>query len=189
LNLAEYLGLPSHSSLSRLPSWCVAYPWAEVGPHAMKRWLPSRIARQRKAAGFDIPRYWSKNKIMEFASKNAAVAQFTQFQSLLSSIATRGFLNHCNRRDPLSVDKLRDGNEEVWVIHSGFHRTCVASALELTEIHAEYRLVVDRRNVKFWPQVVNGSFTEHEALSVFDSLFFANLLPRTKDFLDSSPNA
>ena len=185
LNLAQFLGLPSKSALSRLPSWCASYPWATIGPREMKRWLPKRLAKIRRKSGFRIPASWGGKKIMAFEAKISGQVQLAQFQKLLTSVETNGFSEARNLEDPLNVDLLRRGEDECWVIHSGFHRTCVATAIGMAEIPAEVRLVVDRSQVNAWPQVKSGSFTVSEALNVFDALFSAQPLLRTKSLLQS----
>lgn len=118
---------------------------------------------------------------MDLEASQSGQRNYQQFADLIESVSTRGFSLEVNAKDPLLVDVLEDGNESVWSLHSGFHRTATLSALGHTYLYAGRRLVVKRENVSTWPQVVSGDFSESEALQVFDSFLEARLLPWMKD--------
>ncbi len=183
VDVAQYLGLAPSSRLASLPAWCIAYPWSEIGPFEMASWLPSRIAKIRRGQGARIPWHWSAKQIMDFESRYSHSAHLLQFQELLDSVSTSGFRRDCNPQDPLMVDLLSDGHKKAWTIHSGFHRTCVATAIGLEEFHVEFRAEIRRQDVNQWPQVANGAFMRSEALAVFDSLMEARLLDHSEKIL------
>lgn len=96
--------------------------------------------------------------------------EVSRLSRLVASVKSRGFIRF-NPRSPLQVSAFRRADQYKWVINSGQHRFAVAAAFGVEWVPAMVTDVVRRDDARYWPQVVNGIFTEAGALSVFDRIF------------------
>ena len=91
---------------------------------------------------------------------------------LLSSVRRRGF-SPAFFEGPLKVTGLRRGDNYRWSTESGQHRFAMAGAVGLNTVPARVLGIVRREDARYWPQVVNGTFTVAGAEKVFDRIFDA----------------
>jgi len=91
---------------------------------------------------------------------------------LLSSVRRRGF-SPAFFEGPLKVTGLRRGDSYRWSTESGQHRFAMAGAVGLNTVPARVLGVVRREDARYWPQVVNGTFSVAGAEKVFDRIFDA----------------
>jgi hypothetical protein len=91
---------------------------------------------------------------------------------LLSSVRRRGF-SPAFFEEPLKVIGLRRGDIYRWSTESGQHRFAMAGAVGLDTVPARVLGVVRREDARYWPQVVNGTFSIAGAEQVFDRIFDA----------------
>jgi hypothetical protein len=91
---------------------------------------------------------------------------------LLSSVRRRGF-SPAFFEAPLKVTGLRRGDIYRWSTESGQHRFAMAGAVGLDTVPARVLGVVRREDARYWPQVVNGTFSIAGAEQVFDRIFDA----------------
>lgn len=96
--------------------------------------------------------------------------EVSRLSRLIASVKSRGFVAF-DPRNPLQVSAFRREGEYRWVIASGQHRFATAVAFGVEAMPAMVTDVVRREDARYWPQVVNGHFTEAGALSVFDRIF------------------
>lgn len=170
-SVASFYGLGPKSLLNRFPAWAHVLPWAERGPGEMMRWLPPRIRRNRNMHGAKIPRWAGRKKIMDIDSRASTHSHGKQFFELAEGMHSEGIWARCNLEDPFRVWLLTRGKATRWLVYSGNHRIAAVAANGLQSVHAELQARVNEKDVAQWSNVANGSFTEGEALAIFDNLW------------------
>lgn len=186
-SVATFYGLTEASVLNRIPAWAHVLPWGERSPKEMMSWLPPRIRRNRNLHGAKVPRFKTRNQIMKIDSLFSAESHGKQFFELSSSMFSDGAWAVCNRDDPFKVWLLERAGETRWIVYSGNHRIAAIAANNISTVHAELQGRVIEQEVNDWPNVKNSSFTEAEALSIFDNLWDGNLQKNTAEMLATLP--
>lgn len=186
-SIATFYGLPESSPLHRFPAWAHVLPWGERSPKEMMRWLPPRIRRNRNFHGARIPAWRGRAKIMRLDSLASTDSHGKQFFELSKAVCSQGFWDKCNLEDPFRVWLLARGEETRWLVYSGNHRVAAIVANGLQSVHAELQARVVEEDVSRWPNVANQSFTEDEALKIFDNLWNGVLNESTARMISSLP--
>ena len=184
-NVATFLGLTPSSNSRRFPAWATALPWHSTSARANTFLIPKATRRQRRNQDFPLPRLLHGKGLMEFDALASAIIHATQFWELHQSISVNGFDPSLNDLDPLTAQVLRAGNVTVWVPFSGFHRTVIGSVLGLESLPFRVRSVITESEVSDWPNVRNGSYSELEAMHVFEMLCEGQLLPNHQKIMAS----
>jgi len=104
--------------------------------------------------------------------------------TLLSSVRRRGF-SQAFFEGPLKVTGLRRGDRYRWSTESGQHRFAMAGAVGLESVPARVVGIVRREDARYWPQVVNGTFTAAGAEKVFDRIFDARPATVCQSWIES----
>jgi hypothetical protein len=107
--------------------------------------------------------------------------QVARLHQLWQSVRSRGF-QPFGRDAPTKVIALRKHGEYRWMIAEGQHRFALGAALGVESIPAMVTSVIRREDVAFWPQVINGTFTEKGALDLFDRVFEGRPAPVTENW-------
>lgn len=186
-SVASFYGLGPNSRLNRFPAWAHVLPWAERSPSEMIRWLPPRIRRNRNLHGARIPLLAGRKRIMRLDSTTSTASHGKQFFELSSAMHSEGFWVRCNVEDPFRVWLLRRGKATRWLVYSGNHRIAAVAANGIYTVHAELQAVVDERDLRRWSNVANGSFTEDEALTIFENMWDGVLNESTAQMIASLP--
>lgn len=85
------------------------------------------------------------------------------------SLKAQGF--RPSDRHPLEVVGLRWDGDYRWLAMRGRHRFAACAAWAIDSVDARVTKVIRREDVRAWPRVVSGAFTQEGALRVFDRLF------------------
>lgn len=168
----QVLQLPANSNFSKkLPSWAALPPWEEKTIAEFKAWYPKAVRRNRASNGLPIPWYLNDAKALQFDQERNGPSHANQYWNLLKSVSERGFDESINTEDPVLVVELNNGFDLRWLIHSGNHRIAVLSALGLLSVSAERKYRVSREDCLSWRNVAVGTYSEQEALTIFDRTF------------------
>lgn len=89
---------------------------------------------------------------------------------LYESFAKNGFVP-IQRGNPLQVGALRNGEDYRWTIYHGQHRFALAAAAAIKTVPAQIVLLVRRDDARFWPGVIDGTYTQAGALEYFDRIY------------------
>lgn len=151
---AEWLGLSPDHRLSQLPKWGAVFPWTARTPEARLQ----AIGEEREL----------NNKRLEEVIRISAL----KLDYALKQISKNGFRRSNYPDGDIKTTVLfKDSKSWRWLILGGNHRAAAVSALCYDEIPIRVNSVVRRDDVKFWPNVASGLYTENDALKVFDRFF------------------
>jgi hypothetical protein len=144
------------------PLW--QYPWAS-------KFDPSYNA-------FDMEPSLIPDIITHFSKKGIPVKiienEFAALKAAYHSIANEGYQPH--KYGYAEVLCLKNGEKTSFILLDGNHRVGALSALGFKHVEAllYMRNVINRKDVKKWPGVKNGFYTEEDALKIFDVYFSGN---------------
>lgn len=105
-------------------------------------------------------------------SKGVGELEYRRHVNTHQSIIKNGYLSYMHGH--LMGQFLVSENDWVWVCHKGNHRYASLMALGLEHIPVAFSskpgssVIVHRNDVKLWPNVSNGLFSQTEALQIFD---------------------
>lgn len=175
-SVADLLGI-SASPISNQPAMSAVMPWWNKDPQQRLQ----QVAEQR-------PSGWLGKEAIKLGissaddfgwqyfgpvSEKLGLLEFERQRQVYDSIAKRGY----KPRSHLQVhgEFLVDGNDWVWVNLGGKHRVNALLAQGNDTVIAAAKgkygsIFVRRSEVASWPNVVNGWYTEEEALQVFDRI-------------------
>lgn len=102
-------------------------------------------------------------------SKKKLELEVQRVVALDQSLKAKGY--RADARHPLEVVGLRSGREDRWLAMRGRHRFAACAAWGIDSVEARVTKIIRREDVRVWPRVVSGTFTEAGALQVFDRLF------------------
>ncbi|MEW6655181.1 MAG: ParB/Srx family N-terminal domain-containing protein, partial [Bacteroidota bacterium] len=95
-----------------------------------------------------------------------------RIEYVLKQVYNKGYMRwNSSEGDVRATALVNESGEWRWLITAGNHRASAASALGYEEIPIRVNLVISRTHVKYWPHVVNGLYSEEDALKVFDNYF------------------
>ncbi|WP_143962366.1 ParB N-terminal domain-containing protein [Litoribacter populi] len=105
-------------------------------------------------------------------TKSFGKVTFQRFTGLYDSIKENGFEPEKMGGHITGKLYVRDGSDYRVAVSGGKHRMTVLQALGFTNVPIQLStIVVKREDVKYWPNVRNGNYTEEEALAYFDRIF------------------
>ena len=188
-NAAEWLGFKS-SQLSRMqvePAWNSLLPWENVDLE-MKRQERSICATQdneEHGAYIGIESGWRNFGPI---NKDVLDVEIKRLKNLCTSINNKGFLRTPPHGDVGAIVLMKDDSSWRWVVENGGqHRAAVLSALGYNKIPIKVWKIIEERDVKIWPNVLSGIYSEAEALMIFNRIFSAEIpdvLSPWQDYID-----
>jgi len=154
------------------------YPWSPLTPQEVRDFTIDDIRREN-----DLFRF-SSNESLDLAnvSDRKVRIETERLLSLKESIKKNGFQQQ--NEDVLGCFVLVNGNKWKWYVQGGQHRAAVLASLGYHEMPVYVRQIIRREDVCFWPNVQFGTFTEKQALAVFDRLFDAEPPPVADDWIE-----
>ena len=167
LTAADILGIPSNENLRKYPSWCVVLPWESINLEQMHNIHPKNFRINRSELSDSSI---SKNhKNFTFYSRENAYSQIIQTKKLWESINAIGV----QPLKPLpSAIILIDGSSWRWFMTtSGNHRAYLSKIYGCSYLSVRVHSFVCKQDAWNWPNVRNGTFSPHEAIEVFESIF------------------
>lgn len=172
-NAAERLGLSSEDcpQLSSIPPQVLLLPWHTDTVQQIVAWKSKeRPAIREYGSPVDAP-YSLGYKFFGPSSPELVLHEASRLHRLLASIQATGYLRIKTGRDP-SCHAMYIGGEWRWVVGKGEHRVAVLAALGWAVIPIRISQIVRREEVKVWPNVRSGVFSEEIALKIFDNYFY-----------------
>jgi hypothetical protein len=187
----EWLGLDISpgNKLAQSPPWAAVFPWrartleSYQQAYEMAALKENNIV-QTSTAPLDITKGWL---FCGPCSSEKIRIEALRINYVLKQISKEGFRRSNQPEGDVKATALVDNSDRWrWLITAGNHRASAASALGYDEIPIRVNLVIRRGDVKFWPNVVNGLYTEAQALKIFDQYFDAVTPPVTNHWLLST---
>jgi len=179
---SEVLGLPERDApgLIGVPPIGYVLPWWEQDVSEMTRGRARALEYVGMRYGFSTTAD-SGHTFFGPVGSSKLELQVARLHRLWESVRSRGF-QPFGREAPTKVVALRKDGEYRWMIAEGQHRFALGAALGVESIPAMVMSVIRREDVAFWPQVINGTFSEKGALDFFDRLFDGEPAPVTQSW-------
>ena len=172
--MIEYLHLDKveNNTLNELPASGAFFPWQDRNP-------VKRVAERVKEIEKDNKEHKSKLDTDDGDSFYGPVSlekgqlEYNRLIKTYNSIVTHGFKVDLKGTNNIGAVILENDHQYRYLINPGQHRVAALSALNYQDITLQVNknLIVRRSEVSYWPGVVNGYFTEIEALKIFDRIF------------------
>lgn len=101
------------------------------------------------------------------------IVEFNRLARVCESIMGKGFEREDKDTDGIKGYLLRRDEDYRVMIYGGHHRTAALSALGFQKIPVKLRtnFVIDEKDVKYWPLVSSGVWSETTALEYMNNLF------------------
>ena len=173
-NAAERLGLSSKDcpQLSSVTPRVLLLPWQADSVQQLVAWT-SREHRAIPEYGAPVEAPYSLgNKCFGPSSPELLLHEASRLQRTLASIQETGYVRHDGRGGDPDCHALYINDKWRWVVGRGEHRVPVLAALGWASIPIRIGNIVRREEVKAWPNVRSGLFTEEIALKIFDDYFY-----------------
>lgn len=173
-NAAERLGLASEDCprLSSIAPRVLLLPWHTDTVAQIVAWKSQERPAIREYGAAVEPPNSLGNKFFGPSSPELVLHEATRLYRTLTSIQEQGYL----RNDSLDGDPrclaMYVGDDWRWVVGKGEHRVAVLAALGWRDIPIRIGRIVRREEVKVWPNVRSGVFSEEAALRVFDNYYY-----------------
>jgi hypothetical protein len=179
-NAAEKLGIDTEATLlSEYPAWAAVNPWDSQNMKENFIQFPHAVKRNRSANGLSIETN-DPEEIMRIDQDLSLPSHAMQYSTLTEKIKKNG-LRYGDRYGYVTAEILVKNDKVRWKPGGeGNHRAAVAAALGYESIPVLVTKVIHAGDIKFWPNVLNGSFSESSAKIIFENIFNA----KPPDFQD-----
>lgn len=181
---ASFLGLTDDEApvLASHPPWASSWPWdpMDIAVRAeLRREVVSRENYRAIGKKVSIDSGW---KFCGPVSDQKLNIELKRLEGLFQEVKVNGFQRHNGVDGDIAITVLCTPNGEWrWHVLSGHHRFTVMSIMMKETITARVMQFVRRDEVKYWPGVVNGTFSMQSALKIFDRSF--DCLPRSNSHI------
>lgn len=175
--VAEYVGAESSPMLAEWPAYAYVAPWWAIEP--MERVRAKQRAYFSEAAwiGWKNSGPATPTLIRQEAQRLIAVKQ---------SISSHGYLSRRGRDGDVRAEwLLSKGHPPRWLIQRGDHRAAVAFSCGITTIPVRILGCIRESDAPFWPNVKNGLWSLHDALTFFRRVARGEMPPNTTGWLKS----
>lgn len=177
---AQWFGLNVNSKFNEVKPWGAVFPWRARSIDSYQHAYENAAINENLSCNINsgIELGWLFNGPVSEIKIDIEVKRMIY-------VIKQILLNGYQRNDGLEGDAnatilVNNNNEWRWILTGGNHRASASSAIGLKQIPIRINLVIRRDEVAFWPHVINGNFTIQEALSIFDSYYFAKPLIDTR---------
>ena len=173
-NVADLLDIePNNGEKFRdYPWWAEVKPWDNRTLDDKLKHYAYEVKKNRAQNGMHIVSN-DPNEIMKDDFENSISSHSMQYAKLTEQIKRNGFkyggdYGYVDAEIFIVNNKIRwkPGGE-------GNHRVVVASALGLKSIPVLVTKIIRLDELKYWPNVVNGSFSKDQAARIFYNIFDA----------------
>lgn len=167
--LGSFMGCDKSSNLSRLPPLAANVPWrggVSLGV-AVKR--VKVIAEENKREGVTDGHTDKSWQICGPCSEQKVRIEMARLTKVYNSISRRGYLLR-QGDDFIGADILLDGSNITIYVTDGQHRLAALAAAGWEQVPLRILRIVQKRTIREWPGVIDGSFTQIEAQQIFDNL-------------------
>lgn len=167
----EVLGLPNSSQLKRYSSLSAVMPWEPISPINKDSQRKSAMQRDAGEHGMQMKKFegwigWGP------VTEQIGELQMYRLTKVVSSIKKYGYKPGLGEHSHIVGRIISHGGDYRCLISPGNHRACALAYLNYENVEIEINQpIVRRAEVRYWPNVRNSTFTESEALEVFDRVF------------------
>jgi hypothetical protein len=134
--------------------------------------FPKSVKVDRAKNGFFI-KSDDPNIIMKEDEINSLPSHVNQYVKLINSIKKNGYIPHL-KNSFIEVEILLKGDKFCWKPSGeGNHRSTVVASLGYKTIKALVVKIIRFEDIKYWPNVINATFSEEEAKIIFNRFFDA----------------
>ncbi len=172
-NSAQRLGLIAGEVplLDQAPPWVIVYPWQNIPVDEAIRLKNRETLDENQRDGVDLDA-WQGGASYPLASEVKLESEAKKMLELLTSIRKSGYQINEDPQNGIGAKLLvNESADVVWCISGGFHRCCVLAALGYRNVPATVSAIIHRKQVRKWPLVKTGLFSEKTALKLFDNIF------------------
>ena len=175
LTSADIVSLSLNKTLSKYPAWALVLPWEPQTIEDKFHKYIDTFVENRSANGFSVNSIDLNSDINSLLySYLGASTQVYQTHKLYRSFKKYGILNTTEL--PI-VDILVDDSKWRWMMScSGNHRAYILFHMGYDSFQSRIGRVINKKNAKSWPNVINGLYTIYEAEYIFD-MAFEGLVP------------
>jgi len=171
-NAAEVLGLDKTDApeLFEKEPWVAVHPWENRTIEQVENNRPNQTFKENKknGANIGIDEGWHLFGPVSEDKLNVEVERLVELLNKFENIEYKAYQNRNNITATILIDDKK--SQLKWVVYDGQHRTSILSALDYHYIPVLVDKIVSRKNVKYWPGVKAGDFTEKTALKIFDKI-------------------
>lgn len=174
-DLFDFYGLKKSSNtiLKKYPFWSNILPWDNINIRDQFKYFPLSVKADRIRNGLNI-KSDSISEIMRIDEQYSASSHVNQYISLLTSIKNKGYILD-NDNNYIEADILIKGNDYRWKVSGeGNHRAIILSTLGYIHAPCKVIRIIRFNEAKYWPNVINGTFSIREAQIIFSRFFNAN---------------
>lgn len=164
---------PNNSdNLKNYPWWSLVNPWDNDTFDNKIKYYPLSVKRDRQKNGMKINSI-NPNEIMKEDLEHSLPSHAKQYAELTEKIKHNGFKTG-SVYGYINAEIFCVDNNYVWKPGGeGNHRLAAAAALGLKKLPVIITKIVRLEDLKYWPNVERGLFTEDQASKVFYSIFNA----------------
>ena len=173
-DLLDLFGLNSNTNkkLSSYPVWSAILPWDSLTIEEKFLNFPESVKVDRAKNGFFINSD-DPETIMKEDEINSLASHVSQYVRLINSIKKNGYIPDC-KNSFIEVEILVKNEKFCWKPNGeGNHRSTVVASLGFKTIKTLVTKVIRYEDIKYWPNVINKTFSEEEAEIIFNRFFEA----------------
>lgn len=182
-SIGDFITIDKTSSLYSQPAWAIVMPWKNMKPKEWKQHVIDSVSIENSSEGsrLGIKGGWAWFGPVGDEKLNIEAKRLMR---VFQSIKTTGYRRHGgNDGDIAAVILVNDKGDWVWQSEGGQHRTAVLTALSWEYIPVRVSKVIRRGDVEYWPNVLNKTYTEKEALGIFDMIFYDSFNYANRDWI------
>ena len=175
VDLAKYLDIDidDNQNLKKYPWWAHVYPWESCTFVDKLKYYPQMVKKNRLNNGMKILSNNSE-EIMKDDFENSLPSHARQYAEITEQIRNNGFI-YSKDYTSVSAEIFVDKDAFCWKVGlEGNHRIAAAAALGLERIPVNITKVIRLDELKHWPNVKLGYFSEKQAIKIFYNIFNAN---------------
>lgn len=147
------------------------FPWDETGFEDVQKMREENIRLENLVFGLDTYCYFGSEK----CSYEKAEVEAKRVSYLIDDISENGYDFNKNE-DCVKVIILKYKRNYAALVAGGNHRVAaLISGFGYKEVDAKLVKIVDRAHVRSWKHVRNGTYSESQALQVFDAIMNGTL--------------
>lgn len=175
-NLVDWFQLTDTSNLKHfeIQPWGAILPWRARGVNSFIELIKNATINDNIKDGLKggIEMGWAYCGPVDQDKLHVEAMRIT---NLIYSIREKGYLRS-NDHDGDIIATALINNKMEWkcLITNGYHRACVLAAFGYNSFPLRINLVIRQDEVKFWPHVLDGFYSEIQAKHIFNKLFYAN---------------
>jgi hypothetical protein len=169
LSAGEAVGLPDNILLSKYPAWALVMPWESIALEEKYRTYLRDFVKNRFEHGAEFTVSRLSDPARALYSEENARSQVLQTKRLLQSIQLKGFLPI--RPLPQVLIMYSDSEWRWCLSNEGNHRGYLAFIYGQKQFDAYVQGIINSCDVRSWNNVKNGTYSEKEALQIFDYFF------------------